>query len=72
MNWIDSRRRVDKGVTVGKCRMDCLLFADELVFGTACVDLRSRVFSSYLIVFLVRASKKERKLTLKRLRYCVS
>jgi len=31
MNWIDSHRRVDKGVTVGKCRMYCLLFADELV-----------------------------------------
>jgi len=31
MNWIDSHRRVDKGVTVGSYRMDCLLFADELV-----------------------------------------
>jgi len=31
MNWTDGHRRVDKGVTVGKCRMDCLLFADELV-----------------------------------------
>jgi len=30
MNWIDSHRRVDKGVIVGNCRMDCLLLADEL------------------------------------------
>jgi len=30
MNWIDSHRRVNKGVTVGNCRMDCLLLADEL------------------------------------------
>ena len=31
MDWIDSHRHVVKGVTVGNCRMDCLLFADELV-----------------------------------------
>jgi len=31
MNWIDSHRCVDKGVTVGKCRIGCLLFADALV-----------------------------------------
>ena len=31
MSWIDSHRRVDKGVTVSNCRMECLLFADELV-----------------------------------------
>jgi len=31
MNWIDSHRRVDKGVTVGNCRMNRLIFADELV-----------------------------------------
>ena len=31
MNWIDSHRRVDKGVTVCNCRMDCLLFAEESV-----------------------------------------
>jgi len=31
MNWIDSHSRVDKGVTVGSCRIDCLLFVDNLV-----------------------------------------
>ena len=40
--------------------------------GTACVDLRNRVFSSLLIDFLLRATKKERKSALKRLRYYVS
>jgi len=31
MNWIASHRRFDEGVTVGNCRMNRLLFADELV-----------------------------------------
>ena len=31
VNWTDSNRRFEKGVTVGNCRMDCLLFADDLV-----------------------------------------
>jgi len=31
MNWIASHRRVDEGVTIGNCRMNHLLFADELV-----------------------------------------
>ena len=31
MNWIDSHSRVDEGVTVGSCRINRLLFADELV-----------------------------------------
>jgi len=31
MKWIDSHRRVDKSVTVGDCRINRLLFADELV-----------------------------------------
>ena len=31
MNWIDSHRRVDEGVNFGNCRMNSLLFADELV-----------------------------------------
>ena len=29
LNWIDSHRRVDKGVTVGNCRVNRFLFADE-------------------------------------------
>ena len=31
MNWIDSHRRVDKGVTVGNCRMNRLVCAGKLV-----------------------------------------
>jgi len=30
MNWIDSYR-VDEGVTAGSCRINRLLFADDLV-----------------------------------------
>jgi len=39
MNWIDSHRRVDEGVTVGNCRVNRFLFADELV-------LHASVFST--------------------------
>ena len=31
MNWIDSHSWVDKGVPVGSYRINCLLFADDLV-----------------------------------------
>jgi len=31
MNWIDSHRRVDEDAIVGDCRINRLLFADELV-----------------------------------------
>ena len=31
MNWIDSYSRVDKSVTAGSCRINRLLFADDLV-----------------------------------------
>jgi len=31
MNWIYSHGRIEKGVTIGNCWMDCLVFADELV-----------------------------------------
>ena len=72
VNWIDSHRRVNKGVTVGNCRRNCWLFAEELVFGTACMDLLNRVFSTHLIGFLLRATKQEQKSALKRLRHCVS
>jgi len=30
MNWLDSRSRVDEVVTVGSCRINHLLFADNL------------------------------------------
>jgi len=32
MNWIDSRSRVEEGVTVGSCKINRLLFVDDLVF----------------------------------------
>jgi len=69
MNWIDSNRGVDEGVTVGNSRMNHLLFADELV--PQCVDLLNSVFSTHLIGFLLRATKQERKSALKGLRHCV-
>ena len=71
MNLLDGHRRVDKGATVGNCRMNRLLFADELVLH-ACVDFRNRVFITHFIGFLLRATKKKRKLALKRLRCYVS
>jgi len=40
--------------------------------GTACVDLLNRVFSTYLIGFILCTSKQERKSALKSLRYCIS
>jgi len=46
-------------------------FAFSRQIGTAWVDLQQG-FSSHLIVFLMRATKQERKSALKRLRYCVS
>jgi len=39
---------------------------------TACVHLLSKVFSTHLIGFLLRATKQERKSAVKRLKYCVS
>jgi len=39
MNWIASHRRVDRGVTVGYCRVNGFLFAEELV-------LHSWIFST--------------------------
>ena len=32
LNWIDSRSRVEEGVTVGSCKINRLLFLDDLVF----------------------------------------
>jgi len=31
MNWIDSRSCVEEGVTVGSCRINCFLLAEDLV-----------------------------------------
>ena len=50
--WIDSNSRVDEGVTVGSCRINCLLFAHDLVLLT----------SLYFIGFQLRMTKLEWKL----------
>ena len=70
MIWIDSHRNIDEGVTVGNCRMNHLLFADELVlhawnFGTGS---SAHIWS----VFCCVRPRKEWKSALKRLRYYVS
>ena len=68
MNWIDSRRRLDKGITVN-LQDEPFKFCGRN--GAGCVDLLNRVFSTHLIGFLLRATKQERKTALKRLRYYV-
>jgi len=68
MNWVDSRRRLDEGVTV-ELQDEPFAFCGRN--GAACVYLLSRVFNTHLIGFLLRATKQERKTALKRLRYCV-
>jgi len=50
MNWMDSRRRLDKGVTA---ELQDELFAFCGGSGAACVDLLNRVFSTNLIGFLL-------------------
>ena len=57
MNWTDRHRHVNKGVTVGNCRMNRLLFADELV-------LHAWIFNSasvriWLVFWCVRPSRNE-------------
>jgi len=64
MYWIDSHRRVDKSVTVEKCRMNSLLFADELVLHVRIFSTGPSV-STHLIGFLLRTTKQERKSALK-------
>ena len=68
MNWMDSRRRLDKGVTV-ELQDEPFAFCGRT--GIACMDLLNRVFNTHLIGFLLRATKQERKSALKRLKYCV-
>jgi len=53
MNWTDSHRPVDKVVTVGNCRMNRLLFEDELGLHAW---IFNRVLNTHLIVFLLCAS----------------
>jgi len=68
MNWIDCHRNIDEGVTVGNCRMNRLLFADELTLNAWIFGTKS---SAHIDRFLLHATK-ERKSALKRLRYYVS
>ena len=67
MNWIGSHIQ-----GCHCCKLQDEPFALCGQIGAACVDLRNRVFSTHLIGFLLRATKKEWKLALKRLRYYVS
>jgi len=68
MNWIESHSRIDEGVTVGSCRKNRLLFADDLVL-LAC----SQQFSACtLSVFCCYAIEPEWKSTLQIPRYYVS
>jgi len=52
MNLIDSHRRVDEGATVANCRMNRLLFADELVLHAWIFPMRSsaRIWSAFCCV----------------------
>ena len=69
MNCIDSRRHVDKDVTVANCRINRLLFAYELV-------LRAWIFATgssariWSVLCCVRPGRNENQLY-KRLRYYV-
>ena len=65
MKWIDSHSRVDKGVTVGSCRINRFNFC--IRFGTA--SIFSTVFSMHSISFLLRETEAEWKLELKLPRY---
>ena len=56
MNWINSHSRVDEGVTVGSCRINRVLFADDLVL---LASSQNRVFCMHWIGFLLRATELE-------------
>ena len=64
MEWIDSHRHVDEGATVGSSRKDCLVCFFRMNWH--CVGLLSRVFTTYLIGFMLRTTNQERKSALKR------
>jgi len=68
MCWISTHSRVNDCVTVGSFRINRLLFTEDFVLlvSSAGVD------NMHLIGFLLRATKREWKLALKRLRCYVS
>jgi len=58
MNWIASHRRFGEGVPVGNCRMNHLLFADELVL-RACIFSTGSSAHIWSIFCCVRPSRNE-------------
>ena len=67
MNGIDSHSRVEEGAKAVSCRINRLLFADDLVLLASCQHE-----SSACTRFLLRATEPEWKSTLKIPRHCVS
>jgi len=57
MNWIDSHSRVDEDVTGGSCRINRLLFADNLVLLTSSQQIS--LFNMHSIGFLLRETEPE-------------
>ena len=69
MKWIDSHSWVKEGVTDGSCRINRLLFVDDLVL---LASSQQGLLSIPLISFLLHALKPEWRLAPKRPRYYVS
>jgi len=63
MNWIDSHKRIDEGVTVGDCKMNRLLFAHELVLHAWIFSEGSsaRILSVFCCVRLSRNENRHQK-----------
>jgi len=70
MNWMGQLQTPQQGCHCWELQDEPFAFCGRN--GAAYVDLLSRVFSTHLIGFLLRATKQERKSALKRLRYYVS
>jgi len=63
MNWIDSHRHVDEGVTVWKCMMPVnrLLFADELVLHAWIFSTGSSSARIWSVFWCLRPSRNENR-----------
>ena len=59
LDRVDNHRRADEGVTVGNCRTNCLLFADDLVLHAVIFSVLNMVFSTHFIGFTLHATKQE-------------
>jgi len=55
MNWVDNHSRVDDGVTLGSCKINRLLVADDL----GLLASSEQVFGKHLINFQLHATKLE-------------